>query len=175
VGAGIVFDSITNSFGQYVNMAGTHGADEMKHYALQYGNGKRFWDNKQGWLDAPEFNLERLRGPLLFSTTGNPTLWSSTDTVGAFLLAHRPFEYHYFPGAEHVLQSPRQRDAAMQATVDWMSFWLQGRERAVSEDPERFERWRKIKADWERTLLEESAADTGKVPDASAASKGSSP
>jgi hypothetical protein len=47
----------------------------------------------------------------------------------------------------------------MQATIDWMRFWLQGKERDVPEDPDRFTRWQHIKADWENVLKAEQVAE----------------
>jgi dipeptidyl aminopeptidase/acylaminoacyl peptidase len=158
VGAAIVCDSITNGFSEYIHSAGLYGADETQHYSLQFGNGKAFWENKQGWLDAPDLSLERLRAPILFHTHGNPITSGATATVGALLLARRPFEFHYYPDAGHIITSPRQQAAAMQATVDWMRFWLQNQKPNATEDAERFSRWQRIRAEWESVSKDESTA-----------------
>jgi dipeptidyl aminopeptidase/acylaminoacyl peptidase len=160
IGAAIVCDSMTNGFGEYIHSAGLYGADESQHYSLQFGNGKAFWENKQGWFDAPDLNLERLRTPILFHTHGNPITSGVTATVGAFLLARRPFEFHYYPDAGHVITSPRQQAAAMQATVDWMRFWLQNQKPKALEDPERFSRWQRIRTEWESVSKDESTAQS---------------
>lgn len=147
VGAVIPFDSITSSYGQYLNIAAVEGPGTVSHFGQLYGDGKgTFWDNKQAWLDAPEFNLDRLQSPVLFHITGGPEF--AIDTIGAFRQAGRPFDYLHYPSAPHQLRSPRQRAAAMQSTVDWMNFWLQGRERDAPDDPGRFARWRDIKGRW---------------------------
>ncbi|MXP40731.1 hypothetical protein GRI75_03590 [Altererythrobacter soli] len=160
VGAAIVFDSITNGYSQYVSMAATATEDvqSTSHYAWQFGNRKAFWWNKVAWLDAPEFNLDRLKSPILFHVTGNPILWDAHSTIGAFKLARRPIEYHYHPGAAHVLQAPAERAAAMRSTLDWMRFWLRGEEiETREEDRARKERWESLKTDWTKVQREEAA------------------
>jgi hypothetical protein len=147
VAAAIVFDSITASYGEYAISAG-FGDMDVGSYEQQYGRGT-FWQNKQGWLDAPAFNLDRLQAPIMFATTGETTRWAMLETVGAFRIAQRPFEYLYFPQATHALQRPTEQVAAMQAAVDWMVFWLQDRESTIAS-PERLERWSKIRDEWHR-------------------------
>lgn len=161
VGAAIAFDSLTNGFGTYLNMAGLLDPRETRHFSLQFGNGKPFWQNKEGWLDASDLNLDRLRTPMLFSTTWNPVIYYAPETIGAFRLAQRPFEFLYYPGAGHGLQSPRQREAALQYTVDWMNFWLRGRERSSLEASAQFARWREIREEWEKVQAQEAAARDG--------------
>lgn len=146
--AAAVFDSMTASYGEYVNSAGLGDSESVDGYGKQYGDGN-FWENKKGWLDAPAFNVDRVQTPVLFSTAGLTTSWSLLETVGAFRLLHRPFEYHFYPNGAHGLQRPREREAAMQLHIDWMKFWILGQQHPVPDD-NRYERWQKIKADWSR-------------------------
>ena len=37
----------------------------------------------------------------------------------------------------------------MQSTLDWMNFWLRGRERQAPDVPERFVRWHGDLRDWD--------------------------
>ena len=143
VGAAIVHDSVTASFGEYTVIATQSGRESAEHIALQYG-GRPFWWSKEQWLDAPTFHLETLTTPMLFNST-NPL--GAVDTIGALRLARRPFYYQVLPEAEHMLQLPRQRVAAMQSTLDWINFWLRG---VAPADAQRLDRWRAIKADWEK-------------------------
>jgi dipeptidyl aminopeptidase/acylaminoacyl peptidase len=155
--AAIVFDSITASYGEYVNEAAILGDMGTADYEKQYGTGT-FWQNKAGWMDAPSFNIDRVATPVLFSTTGVTTKWAMLETVGAFRYARRPFDYLYYSAGSHQLQRPREREASMQATVDWMNFWLQGRESESVLDTDRLARWRKIREDWIKTQSEDAAA-----------------
>jgi dipeptidyl aminopeptidase/acylaminoacyl peptidase len=159
VSAAVVFDAVTISYGEYVLTAGLDPSDVPTIYEQQYGDGT-YWRNKRGWQNAPAFNVDRNVTPVLFSGVGERGHWAALgalETIGAFSITKRPFDYLYFPQGAHVLQRPRERIASMQATVDWMNFWLQGRERAAADAGDRFERWRKMKGAWEETLAVESA------------------
>jgi dipeptidyl aminopeptidase/acylaminoacyl peptidase len=158
VSAAVVFDSITNSYGEYVIQAGLGDPQGTAHYGRQYGGGT-FWDNKQGWLDAPAFNVEKVQAPVLFSTANKQYAgFSALETIGAFRQARKPFDYMMFTNGSHQLQLPRERMHAMQATLDWMSFWLQNKERADATD-DRFVRWRQLRAEWEASREKMPSSD----------------
>src|SRR5262245_26266304 len=61
------FDSITHGYGETVIGSSVRGPDEYAHSARMYGSDRQFWWNRQGWLDAPAFNLDRLSAASLFS------------------------------------------------------------------------------------------------------------
>lgn len=108
-----------------------------------------FWQNKAGWLDkAPMFNVERVTTPMLFSTAGIGDFSDMLETIGAWRLNRRPFEYLMFPDAGHQVFMPRERYELMRATVEWMDFWLQG---TPPEDAARRARWSKMAAEWAET------------------------
>ncbi len=160
LGAAVVFDSITASYGSYVDMAGL-GDMGGTIFERQYGEGT-FWENKSAWLDAPGFNIDKVVTPVLFSTTGKSTNILALETIGAFRIAKKPFEYINYPKGAHVLQKPRERFAAMQTTVDWMNFWLKGLERGESIDSEnRISYWRKLRSDWARNSGQNDSCGTG--------------
>jgi hypothetical protein len=48
----------------------------------------------------------------------------------------------------------------MQATVDWMNFWLQDRENPAL-DGGRLERWRAMKADWRKDQMTQTMEGSG--------------
>jgi dipeptidyl aminopeptidase/acylaminoacyl peptidase len=147
VAGAVVFDSITASYGEYVSDSG-FGFDSARIYEKQYGN-KTFWQNKQGWLDAPAFNVDKVTAPVLFSAAGDTNAGNAIETVGAFRINERPFEYHFYSAASHNLQRPKEREAAMQATVDWLGFWILGQApSSPSDDGDRPRRWERIKAAW---------------------------
>ena len=154
VAAAVIFDSITMGYGDYLNFRAYGGA---KIFEKQYGGS--FWKNKKAWLEeAPEFNVDQIQTPVLFSKTGGASLWAVMATVSAFTYCRRPFEYLDYPQGQHQLERPRERVASMQATVDWMNFWLQSKEDPDPAKAEKYARWRKMKADWEQVQKEEAAA-----------------
>lgn len=146
------FDSVTYSYGEYVNDA---GIGDLFNGAFENSYGGSFWRSKQGWLDAPSFNVDKVATPMLFSTT--VAVMGALETVGAFRLNHKPFEYLKFSKGYHVLQRPRERIAAMHAVVDWMRFWLQGRDPGP-EQGDRAARWRKIRTEWQQTQSQDAVA-----------------
>ena len=159
--AAIDADGWTASYGEYVINAAISapGGASNRTFEAQYGGTGTFWRNKERWLEhAPAFNVDRARTPILF--TGNKqagALWN-VETVGAFRLNRRPFELQIFPDGDHQLQRPRERLASLEATVDWMGFWLLEREDAAPEKSEQYARWRKIRSDWQTVQGEEDSA-----------------
>jgi dienelactone hydrolase len=161
VAAAAIFDAVTASYGAYVDEEGM--GDSLDIYEMQYGTGT-FWQNKAAWMDAPSFNVDRVRAPALFSATGPSSGWAMLETIGAFRYAKRPFEYRLYPHGSHLLQRPRERLEAMQATVDWMTFWLQARERPGADIDDRYERWRQLRTTWAETQAAGSGAISPVAP-----------
>lgn len=150
--AAVVADAYSGSYGAYVADAATSrfwtpGDGEYEPY---YGGGT-FWQNKATWLEhAPGFNVDRVTTPTLFTAHEVSTNLFSLETLGAFRINRRPFEYWSFGVGSHQLQRPKERIASLDGTVDWMRFWLL---QAESDEPRKapqYERWRKIRSDWEK-------------------------
>ena len=53
---------------------------------------------------------------------------ASLETIGAFALNGKALEYLYVPTGDHNLQRPLERIGTLGAIVDWMVYWLQGKE-----------------------------------------------
>jgi hypothetical protein len=151
--AAVIADAFTGSYSSYVIDAATSseltGGDNHARFDQQYGGGP-FWQNKSGWMEhVPEFNLDRMRVPALFSLHGKISKVFALETVGALRISRRPFEYLYFSAGSHNLQRPRERLASLTATVDWMNFWLRSK---LPPEAARRERWQAIRSEWEQTL-----------------------
>ncbi len=172
IGAVVPFDGITYGFGEYVLGSGTRGPRFTSHYGWQYvpGEGRRqhgqgtFWSAREAWLDAPTFNLHRLTAPTLMGITG-PAVYG-IETLGAFQLARRPYEQLLYADGAHILAASSARASLMQATVDWMNFWLLGRDPAPNPgDLDRRERWQQIRDQWRRQQAWEAAGNpVGSIP-----------
>jgi len=146
----VVDDSWTGTYPLYLITASiqlnTAGDFERTH-------GGAFWRDKMRWLKQENtFNVDRVQSPALFAVHGEDKIPQIAADIGAFALNHRPLEYIVFPKAAHQMGQPRQRLASLEETTDWMGFWLQGKEPA---DSAKARRWKKMKADWERTLKAE--------------------
>jgi dipeptidyl aminopeptidase/acylaminoacyl peptidase len=139
-----IADSTTESYGEYVSAAATWDLAHVRSwYENQYG-GKSFWQDKTAWIEsAPIFNLDRARMPMLLMYNGEGAPLDLTkEVLGALKLNSVPHELLFFPHGTHQLRLPRERQASMQATVDWMSFWLQAKLPAKAD---RVERWKALK------------------------------
>jgi hypothetical protein len=155
--AAVIADAWSASYGEYVVDAATSAANNMANTEFEsYYGGGTFWKNKNAWLEhSPVFNVDRVVTPVLFTIGNKPNNLLYLETVGAFRLNRRPFEYLTFRDGAHQLQRPRERQASLEASVDWMAFWLQGREDPNPGKVALYERWKAIKARWEKVQREE--------------------
>jgi dipeptidyl aminopeptidase/acylaminoacyl peptidase len=144
--AAVDADGATVSYSEYViQKALFENSPSVDELERQYGGGT-FWQNKSAWLEqAPGFNVDKVRTPTLFACNSKISNLYMLETLGAFRLNRRPFEYINFPDGAHQLQRPRQRQASLEASVDWMNFWLQGKENPRSDRAARNERWRQLR------------------------------
>jgi dipeptidyl aminopeptidase/acylaminoacyl peptidase len=141
-----VADAVTSMFSE----AGERDA-ALRGIGKQIAGGTGFfWDDKMGWLEhATDFNADRIKSPVLFTSSGGPlddtlSLASLLQTMGTFQLNHRPFEYIVFPQGWHGLIRPRERQASMEATLDWLRFWLQGEKDGAPGKVPQYTRWQKL-------------------------------
>ena len=93
-----------------------------------------FYANMQAWMERdPIFNMHRIEAPVLIQAyhQSGASLYDVdigvSMQIGALQLARRPFDVYFFPTAIHNLNRPRERLAAMELTIDWMNFWMQGK------------------------------------------------
>jgi len=64
-----------------------------------------------------------------------------------------PVEMQVYPNEGHIKHAPWSRYWAYQRNLDWMRFWLQGKEDPDPAKQEQYKRWREL-----RKLLEKKAA-----------------
>lgn len=132
----------------------TSQADGAGGEEFQRLYGGSFWQKKANWLELENsFNVDRVETPALFTVHNDQSVTFAIETIGAFSLNHRPLEYLAFPEGSHQLAMPLERLASYEASVDWMSFWLQNKAPA---DADRATRWAAMKAAWVKTQKEES-------------------
>jgi hypothetical protein len=96
------------------------------------------------WMDqAPGFNLDRIQMPVRLVCFREPTtLW---EAFIGLQLQNKPVELIELPDAEHLLERPSDRKAAMQGMVDWFRFWLQDYEDPDMAKAEQYKRWEKLR------------------------------
>jgi len=147
--AAICIDGWDAEYGTYLSIAAMEpdGIKEAATYGRETSGTPLFWTNKNEWLsDATDFNVEKVRTPVLFTRTGGlvsdlTATISMVQTIGAFRLNDKPYDYIFFPQGEHSLVRPRERLASMETTIDWMRFWILGEEDARRTKEVQYARW----------------------------------
>lgn len=91
------------------------------------------------------FNVDRVQAPMLFMFHGRGVAQVTLEISSAFKRNRRASEIVFFPQGSHQLQMPREREASLSLTVDWMRYWLQGVESGDKDTAARVRRWRKLK------------------------------
>jgi hypothetical protein len=167
-----VWDSWTGDYPSYLDRVSRH-ADPLTP-AYERIRGGSFWQNKASWLEHEVlFNVDRVEAATLFvdssysfddkhpNRTGRVPLhpWM---TIGAFELNRRPMEYTMIPEAGHVIPGAPFHKAAMDLNVDWMNFWIQGREDPDPAKAEQYKRWRMIRQKNEQRKAEEAKTAKGR-------------
>jgi dienelactone hydrolase len=145
--AAIVADAVTNDYTDAaIFRAFSSGESRGAVGEALYGG--PFWEHKQRWLEhAPGFNVDRVETPALFTYNQfHGAYCPFIETLAAFRANGREIDLMLFPAGGHQLQRPKQRLASMQATVDWMTFWLQGREDAKPAKAAQYRYWRALRA-----------------------------
>jgi dipeptidyl aminopeptidase/acylaminoacyl peptidase len=139
----VIADTATGSYPRYLINTG-HG---LPTESFNMVGDQTFWNHKAQWLkNETTFNVDRVTTPALFTANGgSPYPEQSLETIGAFALNKKPMEYLYFPDGYHQLRRPRERLAAIDAIVDWMSFWLQDYENPDPGKAEQYARWRPMR------------------------------
>lgn len=146
VAAASVTDGVTGSYWQYNIAAGffndMHARDEeIINQAQPIGAGL------QKWLErSPEFNLDKVAGPLLVNGLGPDSLTYMWDIYAGLHFLHKPVELVMLNIDEHVLSNPRVRLASQGGTVDWFRFWLKGEEDPDPVKAEQYRRWRGLRS-----------------------------
>ncbi|MGJ4728107.1 Atxe2 family lasso peptide isopeptidase [Luteimonas sp. SDU101] len=100
---------------------------------------------------SPEFNLERLRVPVLMQMPEQEYIYAIDYAIP--LIRQRRGELYVFPHAPHQKVLPRHRLAVYERNLDWFRFWLLGIEDADARSAARYAHWREMRAAIDRANL----------------------
>lgn len=144
ISAAVLDDAYTGTYAGMISHREGYRWPAMTEY------GGSFWDHKSDWLlHEPSFNFDRVRTPVLYVSHHESQVPLVADLVNGFAANKRPLEYLVIPGGRHTLEMPLERLASLQATVDWMCFWLKGE---IPSDPERAARWAVLRKQQDEVL-----------------------
>jgi dipeptidyl aminopeptidase/acylaminoacyl peptidase len=133
----LLTDGIDGGYFDYI-------ADRLTEFEIDNGGQAPFGTSGlQLWMDqAPGFSLDRVHMPLRLVAFRNPL--SEWEMFIGLQLQGKPVELIELPDAEHLLEKPSDRQAAMQGMVDWFRFWLQGYRDPDPTKADEYERWQKM-------------------------------
>jgi dipeptidyl aminopeptidase/acylaminoacyl peptidase len=144
--------SITNGFGmsymEYLTLTDVPLAQEE---FVRVNGGMPFGDGLSAWLrDAPGFNLDKVRTPLLVSAFESGSLLGEWEIYSGLRILGKPVDMVWLrkENAPHILVEPYQRYVSQQMSVDWFDFWLNHPEDTDPKKDAQYARWREL-----RTLI----------------------
>ena len=164
IGAAVAADNIDSSYVQNVLLGGMGG------WSARQNGGDPFGAGLTAWLDrALGFNAHNVRSPLRLEvdTGGVAALPLAWEMYSQLHQLKKPVELVMVPDSEaasHPLQMPNQKRFSQEGTVDWMDFWLNGREDPDPRKAEQYRRWRVLREQQQR-VIEERRAAGDMIPD----------
>lgn len=102
------------------------------------------YDSTENHPDSPALNAIKITTPLLMQL-GEVEYPAMTQLHTALNDYGRAVEMWIFPDAYHIKNQPRQRLAVYDRNVDWLDFWLLGRENPDIVDLDRYARWQAMR------------------------------
>jgi hypothetical protein len=158
--AAIATDNYDPSYFQSA-LANWRADDAEMNGAAPFGAGLKQWLER-----APGFNAEHMQAPLLMigqSSNAITYIIGEWEIYSRLRFLHRPVEIYVMPDIDrhpsHNTQNPRQIVAIQERAIDWLSFWLTGREDSDPQKREQYVRWHALRA-----LRDARAATAVKAP-----------
>jgi hypothetical protein len=117
--------------------------DALANGASAFGAGLQTW-----LAHAPGFNAEHIHTPLMMigQSGGIAQIIGEWEIYSRLRHLHKPVEMYMMPQADqhpaHNTQNPRQIIAVQQKAIDWLDFWLTGREDPNPDKRAQYARWR---------------------------------
>lgn len=93
---------------------------------------------------AAEFNLDRIRSPILMQMPEQEYLWALDYAIP--LVRNHKADLYAFPHEAHFKFQPRHLFAASDRNLDWFRFWLQDFENNDLRKGGQYEHWRAMQA-----------------------------
>jgi hypothetical protein len=139
--AAIAADNLDPSYMQSA-LANWRNEDEQMNGAPAFGDGLQQW-----FARAVGFNAERIQTPLLMigQSGGLRTIIGGWELFSRMRHLKKPVEMYLMPEVDrhpsHWPQNPRQILGVQDRAIDWLSFWLTGREDPSPSKLEQYRRW----------------------------------
>jgi hypothetical protein len=140
--AAIAADNYDPSYFQSA-LANWRNEDAQMNGAPAFGDGLQQWMTR-----AVGFNAEHIHTPLrmIGQSGGTHYIIGKWEIYSRLRHLNKPVDMYVMPEANthpsHTPQNPRQIIAIQEAAIDWLSFWLTGREDSSPDKREQYRRWR---------------------------------
>jgi hypothetical protein len=121
--------------------------DEDLNGAPAFGAGLEQW-----LKNAPGFNAEHIHTPLLMTcqSGGLVMIIGKWETYSRLRHLNKPAQMYLMPHVDkhpsHTPQNPEQIIAIQETAIDWLEFWLTGREDPNPRKREQYARWHRLTA-----------------------------
>jgi dipeptidyl aminopeptidase/acylaminoacyl peptidase len=141
--AASVTDGVT--FGYFEYLFAVDG--DFDRHADAINGGKPFGGKGlKNWLArSPEFNMDKVRTPLLLVQPGAPAVFGDWEPYAALRYLKKPVDLIMLQAGTHVMTNPTQRLTSETINVDWFRFWLKGEEDSDPAKVEQYVRWRELR------------------------------
>jgi len=115
--------------------------------------GAAFGTGLAQWLkNAPGFNAEHIHTPLLMTCQdgGITMIVGKWETYSRLRHLRKPAQMYLMPQVDqhpaHTPQNPAQIVGLQETAIDWLDFWLTGREDPKPDKSEQYARWHRLRA-----------------------------
>jgi dipeptidyl aminopeptidase/acylaminoacyl peptidase len=146
-----IADGLDNSYMQYMLFG--PGSPNLQDQMGQIRGGRPFGTGLNRWInEAPGFHLDRVLTPVRIEAPSPASVLQEWELYASLRMQHKPVDMIYFPNGTHIHRAPMERLESQQGDVDWMRFWLQDYEDPDPSKQAQYERWRKLRADFNGAL-----------------------
>ncbi|MGH8252172.1 MAG: alpha/beta hydrolase family protein, partial [Steroidobacteraceae bacterium] len=122
----------------------------LRRDAERVNGGPPFGPGLKSWFErAPALRADKIETPLLVQAIGPASLLYEWEMYAALKLQERPVELQYFPDGDHNLAKSCEQVASVEATVDWLTYWISGTVHPESKSIESYRRWKRAASDFQ--------------------------
>lgn len=149
-GAAIISDAA--SVGPVTYSLGAAAPGDTAIPIEDYTEGYPWGDGLENWIrNQPFYHMDRVNAALRIEVNNRLASIYFYDLLTVRNRLSKPTELYIYEGASHAPLNPMQRHISSQGTIDWMSFWLMGRESNDPAKAEQYKAWRDMKNKASRT------------------------
>jgi len=141
--AASVTDGVTFGYFEYLS-----AVDSGLEREADVINGGKPFSGKglKKWLArSPEFNMDKVRTPLLVLPAGASSVFADWEPYAALRYLKKPVDLIMLQDGTHVMTNPTQRLTSETTNVDWFRFWLKDEEDPDPAKAEQYARWRDLR------------------------------